>query len=252
VAELVESTKEALTEEGEGFRITSSVGTVVIPDEAADTTEALKIVDRRMYRDKGGDRAVGAEGRGVLLGVLEARDAVLAEHTSEVVRIARGIAEHLTQPVSLEAVVTAAQLHDIGKVAIPDSILLKPGPLDETEWDVVRQHTIAGERIVGRVPGLEPVADAVRASHERWDGAGYPDGLAGEEIPLVARIVTVADAYAAMTSADRPYRAPLTPAEAEAEVARCSGTQFDPAVVRALLLALAAERSIAATAVAAA
>ena len=252
VAELVEATKEALTEEGEGFRITSSVGTVVIPDEAADTTEALKIVDRRMYRDKGGDRAIGAEGRGVLLGVLEARDAVLAEHTSEVVRIAKGIAENLTQAVSLDAVTTAAQLHDIGKVAIPDSILLKPGPLDETEWDVVRQHTIAGERIVGRVPGLERVADAVRASHERWDGAGYPDGLAGEEIPLVARIVTVADAYAAMTSADRPYRAPLSPAEAEAEVARCAGTQFDPAVVRALLLMLAAERSSAATAVAAA
>jgi two-component system, cell cycle response regulator len=242
---IVEATTEALTEEGEKFRITSSVGTVVVPEETVDTTEALKIVDRRMYRHKGADRAIGVEGRGALLGVLEARDAVLAEHTSEVVRIARAIARHLPLNVPLDVVVTTAQLHDIGKVAVPDSILMKPGPLDETEWEVVRQHTIAGERIVGRVTGLEAVADAVRASHERWDGEGYPDGLKGAEIPLIARIVAVADAYAAMTSADRPYRAPMTPEEAEAEVSRCSGTQFDPDVVNALLAALAHERAIA-------
>jgi HD-GYP domain-containing protein (c-di-GMP phosphodiesterase class II) len=215
----------------------------VVPDEALDTTEALKIVDRRMYRDKGGDRPVGAEGRGVLLGVLEARDTVLAEHTNEVVRLARAIGERLPAPVALDAVVTAAQMHDIGKVAIPDSILMKPGPLDAHEWEIVRQHTVVGERIVGRVPGLEPVAEAVRASHERWDGLGYPDSLAGERIPLVARIVAVADAYAAMTTGDRPYRPALTPAEAEAEIARCAGTQFDPEVVRALLAVLADERS---------
>ncbi|MGZ4333203.1 MAG: bifunctional diguanylate cyclase/phosphohydrolase [Gaiellaceae bacterium] len=252
VAETVALTTAALTEEGEGFLITSSVGTVVLPDEAADTTEALKIVDRRMYRDKGSDRAVGVEGRGVLLGVLEARDPVLAEHTTEVVRIAKAIAENLTQDVSLDAVVTTAQLHDIGKVAIPDSILLKPGALDPSDWEVVRQHTIAGERIVGRVAGLEAIADAVRASHERWDGAGYPDGLAGESIPLVARIVTVADAYAAMTSVDRPYREPLSYEEAEAEIVRCAGTQFDPSVVQALVAALAAERAARAAAVVAA
>ena len=132
-----------------------------------------------------------------------------------------------------------AQLHDIGKLAVPDSILLKPGPLDASEWEVVRQHTLAGERIVGRVPGLDVVADAVRASHERWDGLGYPDGLAGHEIPLAARIVAVADAYAAMTTPDRPYREPLSPAEAEDEVIRCAGTQFDPVVVEAFLAVLA-------------
>jgi diguanylate cyclase (GGDEF)-like protein len=243
VDELVATTQSALTEEGEKFLITSSVGTVVVPDETRDSTEALKIVDRRMYRDKGGEGRFGAEGRGALLGVLEARDSLLAEHTNEVVRLARAIAERLPQAVSIEAVVVAAQLHDIGKVAIPDSILMKPGPLDAHEWEIVRRHTLVGERIVGRVPGLEQVAEAVRASHERWDGMGYPDGLAGTAIPLVARIVSVADSYAAMTTGDRPYRPPLTPAESEAEVVRCSGTQFDPDVVAALRLVLADERA---------
>jgi HD-GYP domain-containing protein (c-di-GMP phosphodiesterase class II) len=134
-----------------------------------------------------------------------------------------------------------AQLHDIGKLAFPDSFLFMPGPLDPSEWEVVRQHTLAGERIVGRVPGLEAVADGVRASHERWDGLGYPDGLAGHDIPLAARIIAVADSYAAMTTPDRPYREPLTPQEAEDEVIRCAGTQFDPVVVEAFLAVLAAE-----------
>jgi HD-GYP domain-containing protein (c-di-GMP phosphodiesterase class II) len=127
---------------------------------------------------------------------------------------------------------------------------MKPGPLDAHEWEIVRQHTVVGERIVGRVPGLEPVADAVRASHERWDGLGYPDGLAGTDIPLVARIVTVADSYAAMTTGERPYRPALAPREAEAEIARCAGSQFDPDVVEALLAVLADERSTAAVAAA--
>jgi diguanylate cyclase (GGDEF)-like protein len=243
LAEVVAETTASLTEEGEGFTITSSVGIVVLPDEASDTTEALKVVDRRMYRDKGGNRPVGAEGRGALLGVLEARDAVLAAHTDEVVRLTRAIALRLPFDFSIELVVSVAQLHDIGKLAIPDSILLKPGPLDASEWEVVRQHTLAGERIVGRVPGLDVVADAVRASHERWDGLGYPDGLAGHDIPLPARIVAVADSYAAMTTPDRPYREPLTAAEAEEEVIRCAGSQFDPVVVEAFLAVLADDRA---------
>jgi diguanylate cyclase (GGDEF)-like protein len=243
MADVVAETTANLTEEGEGFRITSSVGIVVLPEEATDTTEALKIVDRRMYRHKGGDRPAGAEGRGALLGVLEARDAVLAAHTNEVVRLSRAIASRMPYDFSIEAVVSVAQLHDIGKLAVPDSILLKPGPLDASEWEVVRQHTLAGERIVGRVPGLDSVADAVRASHERWDGLGYPDGLAGHDIPLSARIVAVADSYAAMTTPDRPYREPLSAAEAEEEVIRCAGTQFDPVVVEAFLAVLATERA---------
>ncbi|HEY0416899.1 MAG TPA: HD domain-containing phosphohydrolase [Gaiellaceae bacterium] len=250
VDRVVAATSVALTEEGEGFRITPSVGAAVVPDEAADTTEALKIVDRRMYRDKGGERRAGDEGRRILEAVLEARDAVLAEHSSEVARVALAIAGSLEAEVSLDTLAAVARLHDIGKIAVPDSILLKPGPLDASEWEVVRQHTIAGERIVGRVPGLEHVADAIRASHERWDGGGYPDALAGQSIPLVARIVAVADAYAAMTARDRPYRQPAAAADAEAEIVRCAGTQFDPGVVAALTAALAAERRAPATAAA--
>jgi diguanylate cyclase (GGDEF)-like protein len=243
MADVVAETTANLVEEGEGFRITSSVGIVVLPDEATDTTEALKMVDRRMYRDKGGDRPVGAEGCGALLGVLEARDTVLAEHTNEVVRLSRAIALRLPHDFSIETVISVAQLHDIGKLAVPDSVLFKAGPLDASEWEIVRQHTLAGERIVGRVPGLDAVADAVRSSHERWDGLGYPDGLAGHDIPLAARIVAVADAYAAMTTPDRPYREPLSAAEAEDEVIRCAGTQFDPLVVEAFLAVLAADRA---------
>ena len=105
--------------------------------------------------------------------------------------------------------VRAAELHDIGKVAVPDAILHKPGPLDEAEWSFIRQHTIIGERIVGAAEALRPVGRVVRASHERWDGGGYPDGLAGEAIPLGARIVFACDAWDAMTC-DRGYRSALS------------------------------------------
>jgi two-component system cell cycle response regulator len=119
------------------------------------------------------------------------------------------------------------------------SVLHKPGPLDDGEWALMRQHTIIGERILLAAPALKPVAALVRASHERWDGTGYPDRLAGEAIPLGARIVAVCDAYDAMTS-DRTYRASITATEAIAELRRCAGSQFDPAVVDAFAATLAA------------
>jgi two-component system, cell cycle response regulator len=133
----------------------------------------------------------------------------------------------------------AAELHDIGKIAIPDEILSKAGPLDEHEWDLMRRHTLIGERILGAAPALRPVAEIVRASHERWDGAGYPDGVGGERIPLGARIVFVCDAFDAMT-ADRAYRRAMSEEEALAELRRNAGSQFDPALVR-LFLRLHAE-----------
>ncbi len=236
---LVRTTVASLTESGERFHIAPSVGSIVLPDDAADPPEALKLVDRRMYRQKTGARSPSPDDYGGLLGVLEARDSQLAAHTSEVADLAEAIGLELgAERVSLPTLTVVAQLHDIGKVAVPDAILLKPGPLDEEEWQIVRQHTVAGERIVGRVPGLEAVADAIRASHERWDGTGYPDGIAGHEIPLPARIVAVADAYAAMTSFDRPYRAPRAPEAALAEIVACSGTQFDPEIVAALVRVL--------------
>jgi HD-GYP domain-containing protein (c-di-GMP phosphodiesterase class II) len=135
-------------------------------------------------------------------------------------------------PVDVATVARAAELHDIGKIAIPFSILHKAGPLNDEEWELMRRHATIGGTILGAAPALAAVADVVRASHERWDGAGYPRGLAGEDIPLTSRIVFACDAFDAMT-APRPYRKSLTEAEALEELSRCAGTQFDPAVVTA-------------------
>jgi HD-GYP domain-containing protein (c-di-GMP phosphodiesterase class II) len=144
----------------------------------------------------------------------------------------------------------AAALHDIGKLAIPESILGKEGALTAAEWSFVRQHTVIGERILSAAPSLTGCARIVRSSHEWWDGTGYPDGLAGESIPLAARIVAVCDAFDAMTS-PRPYRARRSEPEAIAELRRCAGTQFDPAVVACFVAALEARTSPMADAVSA-
>jgi two-component system cell cycle response regulator len=127
----------------------------------------------------------------------------------------------------------AGRLYDIGKIAVPDAILSKPGPLTDEESRVVRKHTVVGAMVISRIPALRALAPQVRAHHERWDGSGYPDGLAGEKIPLIARILAVADAYLAMTS-DRPYRPAMPVDEALAEMDRESGRQFDPTIVDAL------------------
>jgi two-component system, cell cycle response regulator len=120
----------------------------------------------------------------------------------------------------------------VGKLAIPEEILSKPGPLSEDEWEFVRRHTLIGERILGAAPALGPAAKLVRSTHERWDGTGYPDRLVGSEIPLGARIIAVCDAFDAMTS-PRPYAEPLSMEDTIRELFRCAGTQFDPDVVEA-------------------
>ena len=127
----------------------------------------------------------------------------------------------------------AAELHDIGKLAIPEELLHKPGPLDAEEWAFVRRHPLIGERIIGAAPALARAAKLVGATHERLDGSGYPDGLAGDQIPLGARIIAVCDAFTAMTF-PRSYAPQLTVPQAIEELRRCAGTQFDPAVVDAL------------------
>jgi HD-GYP domain-containing protein (c-di-GMP phosphodiesterase class II) len=135
----------------------------------------------------------------------------------------------------------AALLHDIGKVAVPDEILNKPGALTEEQWKQMRDHTVIGERILRAIPGLGHVARVVRHEHERWDGGGYPDGLAGEDIPIGSRIIFACDAYHAMTS-DRPYRAAMSHAEAIAELSANGGSQFDPSVVEILIGQLYGQR----------
>ena len=133
----------------------------------------------------------------------------------------------------------AAELHDIGKLALPEALLAKPGPLDEQEWELVREHTLIGERIIAAGEGLDPVARIVRSTHERWDGSGYPDGLAREDIPLAARIIAICDAYEAMTTT-RTYRAALTHDEAVEELRKAAGTQFDPSLVETFIRTLPA------------
>jgi diguanylate cyclase (GGDEF)-like protein len=227
----VQGAAAALSEQGDGFAITSSHGAILLPVEADEPVEALRIADQRMYANKhAGRTSAGRQSKDVLLRALAERDPGLGTH-AETVALAAATAEALgLSPDEIEHVRHASELHDVGKVAIPDAILGKPGPLTDEEWAFVRRHTLIGERIILAAPALARVAALVRSSHERWDGAGYPDRLAGDAIPVGARVVAVADAFAAMT-AGRPYRAALTPAQALAELERCAGSQFDPAVV---------------------
>ena len=170
-----------------------------------------------------------------LAAALEERDRYTGEHSESVVDLTARVAEALgLGPDEVSDVRRAALLHDIGKVGIPDEILNKPGPLDQREWRIMREHPAIGERILRAIPGLGPIARVVRHEHERWDGNGYPDGLAGTEIPLAARIILACDAYHAMVS-DRPYRRAMSHTDAIAELNAHAGTQFDPDVVEALI-----------------
>jgi diguanylate cyclase (GGDEF)-like protein len=231
----VATASDALFEAGESFVVSASVGVARLPCEATDVETALVLADQRMYAHKRSGRAsAGRQTTDVLLRVLAERDPDLGEHVDDVAELCWAVGVELGLSVdALEALNQAAALHDVGKAAIPDAILNKPGPLDDDEWAFMREHTIIGERIMLAAPSLRAAAELVRASHERVDGRGYPDGRAGEAIPLGARIIAVCDAYDAMVS-DRPYRAGAPAAEALRELRRCAGTQFDPRVVEAL------------------
>jgi diguanylate cyclase (GGDEF)-like protein/PAS domain S-box-containing protein len=223
----------ALTEHGEGFHVTASFGSVRLPVEATTATEALREADRRMYARKSLDSrsSAGRQSADVLLSILSERNKDLGVHLDEVTALADAVAARLKlSDEELAPLLQAASLHDVGKAAVPDDILDKPGALDDAEWQLMRRHTVIGERILASAPALTRASKLVRWSHERWDGDGYPDRLAGEDIPLGSRIIAVCDAYDAMVS-DRPYRAPLSSVQALAELRRCAGRQFDPAVV---------------------
>ena len=173
-----------------------------------------------------------------LSNALEAKDAVTSNHTEEVVRLAVAVAAALGLDLdAVRNVELGAVLHDIGKVRVPESILNKPGKLTEAEWEIMKTHPEVGERILSPIQSLQAVLPIVRHHHERWDGNGYPDGLAGRAIPLGARIVAVCDAYRAMTE-DRPYRLALSDAEARRRLLDGLGSQFDSGCVAALLTAL--------------
>jgi two-component system, cell cycle response regulator len=240
-ADLAVRTRAALSESGDGFAITAALGSATIDSPDGDPATALLDADRRMYAEKNGRRgSAGGQSAAVLLRVLTERHPDLGEHVDSVAAMSDQVALELhMSSQDRTALWQAAALHDIGKADVPDAILHKPGPLDEDEWAFMRRHTIIGERILDAAPALADAARLVRASHERFDGNGYPDRLAGAAIPLGARIIAVCDAYDAMVS-DRPYRAAMAMEQAVEELSLCAGTQFDPVVIDAFVHALAA------------
>jgi len=224
----------ALAESGQGFEVTSSFGAVVLPTDAAGTIAALRAADQRLYAMKYRKRSHRDRPHDVLLQVLNEREPDLHDHLSGVATLANALGEALGLATEeLDDLYLAAQLHDIGKLAIPDAVLHKPGPLDDGEWAFIRQHTIVGQRILDASPTLRRIGLLVRGTHERWDGTGYPDGLRGEDIPLAARIIAVCDAFDAITS-KRPYASARTTEVALAELHRCAREQFDPRIVQLL------------------
>lgn len=189
-----------------------------------------EVAERRRLRLQ-----VEANASQALVAALQAREGYTADHSRSVLELALAVGRRLgLGDDELDDIGQIALLHDVGKVGVPDAVLLKEGPLDPDELAAMREHPAIGARIVAAVDGLRHLEPAIRAEHERWDGTGYPDGLSGEDIPLASRICLVCDAYDAMTT-DRPYRRAMSHVRALGELRRGAGTQFDPAAVDALL-----------------
>jgi diguanylate cyclase (GGDEF)-like protein len=237
---LEQAASRALSETGEGFAISAAFGTVAIPGDTDDAVEAMRQADLAMYAQKQSGRATaGSQSTDVLMSALSERHPDLGDHLTGVVELVAEVGERLgIAGDELTQLRQAATLHDIGKVAIPDTILDKPGALDHEEWAFMRGHTLVGERILAAAPALGRAARFVRSSHEAFDGSGYPDGLVGDEIPLGARVIAICDAFDAIISA-RPNSPSKSTEEALAELHRCAGTQFDPAIVTTFELVMA-------------
>jgi diguanylate cyclase (GGDEF)-like protein/putative nucleotidyltransferase with HDIG domain/PAS domain S-box-containing protein len=246
-----------------------SAGIAMLDPHAGNAEDAFAAADEALYADKrrmdppaeavtvtaqapdwNSERAAECE-RGshrssslqVLLAAVQARDSYTGTHSRQVVTLARAVARRLDiDDEDMSDVESAALLHDLGKIAMPDALLRKKGPLNRHERLLMRQHPVVGAQIVSSIPELQHLAPAIRAEHERWDGTGYPDGLAADAIPVASRIAFVCDAYHAMTS-DRPYRQAMSRDEAIREIARESGRQFCPDASRALLEVLGANRA---------
>jgi diguanylate cyclase (GGDEF)-like protein len=232
--ELIEAARIALCDQGDGFAIRCSCGSALLPSEATTLDRAIQLADERLYRDKRANKVSDSLlVRDALVQLISEQRKELGASSINVADLAAATATTLGLSADDVACTRiAAQLHDIGKTAVPDAILSKPGPLDSEEWDFMRRHTLIGERIVAAAPALARIAPIVRASHERPDGNGYPDGLMTEAIPIGARIVAVVDAFSAMVSS-RPYKPSMTIDGALSELRRCAGTQFDSTVVDA-------------------
>ena len=203
---------------------------------------ALRAPPRGRRAARRADRGLDHEFCDLILRMLAQQDPALYAHVHDVGRLAEGVGRRLgLRDAEIAKLVRAAELHDVGKVAIPDSILHKPGPLDTRERALMQRHTLIGESILSVAPALAGVGRLVRSSHERYDGGGYPDGLRGDEIPLCSRIIFVCDSFHAMTTG-RPYRGAIDEQDALAELRRCASTQFDPAIVEAFATQMDAGR----------
>ena len=248
---------------GQYGSITVSAGVATFPQHARERDALIRLADGALYwaKEHGknqvrlagsvepgelevvtgiGDRLARFRAAAALARAVDSRDVYTGSHSERVAAIAGAIAEKLDLPdTEIELARLAGSLHDLGKLAIPEEILQKPGELTSAEWLVVQRHPQIAHRMLESL-GVDPVADWVLHHHERWDGSGYPDGLAGEDIPLGSRIVYVAEVYDAMTFG-RLYRSPRTRDQALAEIDRCAGRQFDPQVVRAFFSAVGAE-----------
>jgi len=239
----------------DGVDVTVTFGVAELHAASGSAEAVLDASDRDMYANKPqraeASRAQHAplpvadvdsdrpQALAALFATVRACDAYTASHSRDVVALSRAVAIRLGLDAATRSEVEhVALIHDLGKIAIPDAILRKPGTLNADEQSLMRQHPVIGAQIVGSVNALQHLATAVRAEHERWDGGGYPDGLAGDEIPVASRIVFVCDAYHAMTT-DRLYRSAMPTGDALAELERHAGTQFCPSAVTALLRVLA-------------
>jgi len=234
-----------------------SVGIACFPGDGISQTVLLEVADARLQVSKsGGDadspaltlrrnlaRSVGGFTMlDALVTAVDNKDRYTRRHSEDVMHYSLQIASALGLDAETRRVIEiAALLHDVGKIGVPDAILRKPGRLSEGDYEAIKQHPLMGSIIVGAVPGFEETLDAVRHHHERWDGGGYPFGLAAEETPLTARLMAVADAYSAMTT-DRPYRKGMDPQKARDILQNGAGTQWDPACVRAFLEARVSRR----------
>ncbi len=226
-----------------------SYGEISVPDDAQDPELALQIAGQHVAENKQRQqRSARRQAHAVLMAVLNARRPELREHLRSIAYRSISLSRRLGMDgQAIDDVFLASELQDIGLLAVPESVLEKKGPLDADEATLIRSHPVAGERILASAPGLASVAALVRTTSERFDGSGYPDGLAGEEIPLGSRIIAVCVAFSAMTS-PRPYQAARSEDDVLGELRRCAGSQFDPVVVDALVAELAEESAAGAVA----
>ncbi len=208
-----------------------------LEDKVSQRTQDFELAHRRLQENY-------LETVTALVEALTAKDTYLFSHSHNVAFYAKVIAEEMKlSKERIDRLLHGCELHDLGKIAVPDTILMKPGPLTREEFEVVKQHPIWGARILGPLSFMKDINEMVHEEHERWDGTGYPRGLKGEQIRLEARIISVADALDAMVS-DRPYRQRVGLDQAAHELERCGGTQFDPVVVDACLRAIEAGKII--------